>query len=78
MFHHKFSSNNVSSGLLRTLIFTAGHYFIDTCCTHFIAGAEWRLAMASGMVSPLINAVWYFILDRVFFGYFVPKIRKKN
>lgn len=78
MFHHHCDCHSVLFSLIRTFVFTIGHYFIDVSCTHFIAGAEWRLAMASGIVAPLLNAIWFFVLDRVFFGYILPKIKHKH
>ena len=73
-FHIHFHSNHAS--IIRTLIFTCGHYFIDASCTHFITGAEWHKAFAVGIVSPMLNAVWYYLLDRFFFGYLFLKCKK--
>ena len=67
--------HSTKSTLIRTLIFTSGHYLIDASCTHFIGGADWNRAFASSIVGPILNAIWYFILDKIFFNYIFVKIR---
>lgn len=76
--HFHIKSDSAHSTILRTIIFTFGHYWIDVLSTHFIAGASLHLAMVSCIVGPLINAVWYFVLDRVFFSYILVKINKRH
>ena len=71
-------SHTACATMFRTLVFTCGHYIIDTCCTHFIGGAEWHRAFASSIAGPILNAVWYFILDRIFFSYIFCKKQKKQ
>ena len=68
---HKYS-------VLRTCIFTAGHYTIDVSCTVFITGAPLHLAMTSCVVGPILNAFWYYFLDRVFFSYLIPKWKREK
>ena len=55
--------SKLNSTMLRTAIYTIGHILIAICCIVFITGAELRLATIDAIVEPLINAVWYFILD---------------
>lgn len=50
---------------LRTGIFTIGHFFIDFFVITIITGAAMWEATAASIVSPLLNAAWYWILDRV-------------
>ena len=82
MFHLAKKIENVVAShkysVLRTCIFTAGHYTIDVSCTVLITGAPLHLAMTSSIVGPIINAIWYYILDRVFFSYLIPKWKKEK
>lgn len=71
------TTSSTHSTLLRTVIFTFGHYFIDTSVTHFVTGAPWHLAFTSSIIGPVLNAVWYFILDRFFFSFLIKKIKHK-
>jgi uncharacterized membrane protein len=73
--HFHLANISTYSTILRTVIFTSGHYIIDTSVTHFITGAPWHLAFTSSIIGPILNAVWYFILDRFFFSYLVKKIK---
>ena len=75
---HNCFCHSALSSLARTVVFTCGHYLIDTCCTHFIGGAEWHRAFASSIVGPILNAIWYFILDRVFFSFIFVKITHRQ
>lgn len=73
-----FTADSTHSSLLRTVIFTFGHYWIDTSVTHFVTGAPWHLALTSSILGPILNAVWYFVLDRLFFSYLLAKIHKRS
>jgi uncharacterized membrane protein len=56
---------SIQSSIARTVIYTLGHIFIAICCIIFITGADLRLATIDAIVEPLINSVWYFILDYI-------------
>jgi uncharacterized membrane protein len=56
---------NLKASLLRTLIYTIGHFLIASICVMLITGAPFLLAITDAIVEPLINAVWFFILDRI-------------
>ena len=49
--------------MLRTVIYTLGHILIAICCIIFITGADLKLATIDAIVEPLINGLWYFLLD---------------
>ena len=72
--HFHLSPTSTHSTLIRTFIFTCGHYCIDVLSTHFITGAEIQLAMTACIVGPILNAIWYFILDKLFVFF----VYKKN
>ena len=49
----------------RAVIYTIGHIIIAMTCNNLITGAAWDLAAADAIVEPLINGVWYYVLDRM-------------
>ena len=53
-----------SGTILRTLIYTIGHFIIATLCVMYFTGTTIAIAMTDAIVEPLINGVWYFILDK--------------
>ena len=55
--------NNAGS-LLRTIIYTIGHFFIAITCLMLIADVPFHIAATDAVVEPLANTVWYFILDK--------------
>lgn len=58
-------TESIQSSIARTVIYTLGHIFIAICCIVFITGTDLRLATIDAIVEPLINSVWYFILDYI-------------
>ncbi len=52
----------------RTIIFSAGHYIIDITLGYYITGARIELLAISSLLSPICNAIWYYILDKFFFS----------
>ena len=54
----------LSSSIARAVIYTVGHIIIAMTCNNLITGAEWKLAAADAIVEPMINGVWYFMLDK--------------
>lgn len=59
----RFFENN-SGTILRTVIYTIGHFIIAATCVWYFTGADFILAMTDAIVEPLINGVWYFLLDK--------------
>lgn len=51
--------------LLRTLIYTIGHFLIAAACVMYFIGAPFYIAITDAIVEPLLNAVWFFVLDRL-------------
>jgi len=51
--------------LLRTVIYTVGHFLIAAACVMYFTGADFTAAITDAIVEPLMNAVWYFMLDRI-------------
>jgi uncharacterized membrane protein len=50
--------------IIRTVIYTIGHFIIAASCVMYFTGAEFSAAITDAIVEPLLNSVWYFILDK--------------
>ena len=50
--------------LLRTLVYTLGHFVIAVTCLILIADVSFKIAITDAIIEPLANSLWYFILDR--------------
>ena len=59
----EFFSNSKNS-LIRTLIYTIGHFIIAITCLMLIADVTFLIALTDAIVEPLANSMWYFILDK--------------
>ena len=64
---------NNKGSLLRTLIYTIGHFAIAIVCLMLIADVSFMIALTDAIVEPLANSVWYFLLDK----FWASKIAKK-
>ncbi len=60
--------------LFRTLIYTIGHFIIAITVLMLIADVSFMIALTDAIVEPLANAIWYFILDKLWSS----KMKKKN
>ena len=56
-------SNNKGS-ILRTIVYTIGHFVIAISVLMLIADVSFMIALTDAIVEPLANSVWYFILDK--------------
>ncbi|RPG99997.1 MAG: DUF2061 domain-containing protein [Candidatus Pelagibacter sp. TMED118] len=65
---------NNKGSLLRTLIYTIGHFAIAIICLMLIADVAFIIALTDAIVEPLANSVWYFLLDK----FWASKMTKKN
>ena len=57
----------MGDSLLLTIIYTIGHFIIAVACVYFITGAPLELATADALVEPLLNAIWLYILQKLYF-----------
>lgn len=55
----------LKGSLLRTFIYTIGHFLIAAACVMYFTGAPFSVAITNAVVEPMLNAVWFFILDRL-------------
>ena len=56
-------SNNRGS-ILRTIVYTIGHFIIAITVLMLIADVSFMIALTDAIVEPLANSVWYFLLDK--------------
>tara|TARA_B100000945_G_scaffold261799_2_gene220206 strand:+ start:289 stop:537 length:249 start_codon:yes stop_codon:yes gene_type:complete len=63
---------NQSGSLLRTIIYTIGHFFIAAACVMYFTGANLYVGMTDALVEPILNGIWYYILDRFWISKKLP------
>ena len=56
-------SNNRGS-ILRTIVYTVGHFAIAITVLLLVADVSFMIALTDAIVEPIANSVWYFILDK--------------
>ena len=59
----KIYKNNKGS-ILRTIVYTIGHFVIAIIVLKSVADVTLKEAMTDAIVEPLANAIWYFMLDK--------------
>ena len=55
---------NNRGSILRTIVYTLGHFIIAITVLMLIANVSFVIALTDAIVEPLANAIWYFILDK--------------
>ena len=55
---------NNKGSILRTIVYTIGHFAIAIIVLMSIADVPFIVALTDAIVEPLANAVWYFMLDK--------------
>ncbi len=66
--------NNNKGSILRTIVYTIGHFVIAITVLMLIADVSFMIALTDAIVEPLANAVWYFMLDK----FWASKIQKNK
>ena len=56
-------SNNRGS-ILRTIVYTIGHFAIAITVLMLVADVSFMIALTDAIVEPIANSVWYFVLDK--------------
>jgi len=56
-------SNNRGS-ILRTIVYTVGHFAIAITVLMLVADVSFMTALTDAIVEPIANSVWYFVLDK--------------
>tara|TARA_B100000029_G_scaffold415830_1_gene419765 strand:+ start:152 stop:409 length:258 start_codon:yes stop_codon:yes gene_type:complete len=60
--------------ILRTIVYTIGHFAIAIICLMLIADVSFGIALTDAIVEPLANSIWYFILDK----WWASKVTKED
>ena len=65
---------NNKGSILRTIIYTIGHFVIAITVLMIVADVSFVIALTDAIIEPLANSIWYFILDK----WWTSKYIKKN
>tara|TARA_Y100001970_G_scaffold250547_1_gene322390 strand:+ start:426 stop:653 length:228 start_codon:yes stop_codon:yes gene_type:complete len=60
---NRFYKQNVGT-IVRTIIYTIGHFCIAAGVIIVVADVTLYEAMTDAIVEPILNSVWYFVLDK--------------
>ena len=55
---------NNRGSILRTIIYTIGHFAIAITVLMLVADVSFGIALTDAIVEPIANSVWYFVLDK--------------
>ena len=55
---------NNKGSILRTIIYTIGHFAIAITVLMSVADVSFVIALTDAIIEPLANSIWYFILDK--------------
>ena len=55
---------NNKGSILRTIIYTIGHFIIAITVLMLVANVSFMIALTDAIVEPIANSIWYFILDK--------------
>ena len=59
---------NNRGSILRTIIYTIGHFLIAAGTILALSDIPVIIAMTDAILEPLLNSIWYFILDKWWFS----------
>ena len=55
---------NNKGSILRTIVYTIGHFAIAITVLMLVADVSFMIALTDAIVEPISNSVWYFVLDK--------------
>ena len=55
---------NNKGTILRTIVYTIGHFAIAITVLMLVADVSFMIALTDAIVEPIANSVWYFVLDK--------------
>ena len=67
-------SKQNKGSILRTVVYTIGHFAIAIIVLMSVADVSFGIALTDAIVEPLANSVWYFMLDK----FWASKTSKRN
>ena len=56
--------SNKRGSILRTIVYTVGHFGIAITVLMLVADVSFMIALTDAIVEPIANSVWYFVLDK--------------
>jgi len=56
--------NNNKGSILRTIVYTIGHFAIAITVLMLVADVSFAVALTDAIVEPIANSIWYFVLDK--------------
>ena len=56
--------HNNRGSILRTIVYTIGHFAIAITVLMLVADVSFMIAMTDAIVEPIANSIWYFVLDK--------------
>lgn len=59
----------LGTSVARAIIYTIGHIIIAATCNRLITGATIELATVDAIVEPMINGVWFYMLDKLYMSF---------
>ena len=65
--------HNNKGSILRTIVYTIGHFAIAITVLMIVADVSFKTALTDAIVEPIANSIWYFILDK----WWTSKLKKK-
>ena len=65
---------NNRGSILRTIVYTIGHFAIAITVLMLVADVSFYIALTDAIVEPLANSIWYFVLDK----FWTSKVMKKK
>ena len=65
--------NNNKGSILRTIVYTIGHFAIAITVLMLVADVSFAIALTDAIVEPIANSIWYFVLDKVWTSKFSKK-----
>ena len=64
---------NNKGSILRTIVYTIGHFAIAISVLMLVADVSFAIALTDAIVEPIANSVWYFVLDKIWSNKFSKK-----
>ena len=55
---------NNRGSILRTIVYTIGHFAIAITVLMLVADVSFAIALTNAIVETIANSVWYFVLDK--------------
>ena len=55
---------NNKGSILRTIVYTIGHFAIAITVLMLVADVSFVIALTDAIFEPIANSVWYFVLDK--------------